>query len=61
VAASNEKIPAVLVINDLRFAAGFGLRYATPIGPVRLDFGFPFQPRSRDRSWQIFFDIGQAF
>jgi outer membrane protein assembly complex protein YaeT len=48
-------------ITDLRFAAGFGLRYATPIGPVRLDFGFPFQPRSRDRSWQIFFDIGQAF
>jgi outer membrane protein insertion porin family len=48
-------------INDLRFAAGFGFRYATPVGPVRLDFGFPFQPRDRDRSWQIFFDIGQSF
>lgn len=48
-------------VKDLKFAAGFGFRYPTPIGPVRLDFGFPFQPRERDRSWQIFFDIGQSF
>jgi len=48
-------------IGNLKFAGGFGVRYATPIGPLRLDFGFPFQRRETDRGWQIFFDIGQAF
>ncbi|GAB1369954.1 hypothetical protein MASR1M45_00120 [Candidatus Kapaibacterium sp.] len=27
--------------SKLAWAAGFGVRYDTPIGPVRLDFGFP--------------------
>lgn len=48
-------------IEKIKFAGGFGFRYPTPVGPVRLDFGFPFQPRHRDRVWQIFFDIGQSF
>jgi outer membrane protein insertion porin family/translocation and assembly module TamA len=48
-------------VGHLKFAGGFGIRYATPIGPLRLDFGFPFQRRETDRGWQIFFDIGQAF
>ncbi|HEX9443408.1 MAG TPA: outer membrane protein assembly factor BamA [Candidatus Binatia bacterium] len=48
-------------VRDLKFAAGFGFRYGTPIGPLRLDFGFPFQRGRRDRPWQIFFDIGQTF
>ena len=26
--------------NYLRAAAGFGFRYRTPVGPIRLDFGF---------------------
>ncbi|MGH7769642.1 MAG: outer membrane protein assembly factor BamA [Candidatus Binatia bacterium] len=48
-------------VGHLKFAGGFGVRYATPIGPLRLDFGFPFQRRETDRGWQIFFDIGQSF
>jgi outer membrane protein assembly factor BamA len=32
-----------LPVNDLRFSAGFGVRYATPVGPL-LDVGFPFRP-----------------
>jgi outer membrane protein assembly factor BamA len=47
--------------DDLRFATGFGIRYATPVGPLRLDIGFPFRPPSGDRSWQIHFSIGQSF
>ena len=50
-----------LPVDDLRFAAGFGVRYATPVGPVRLDIGFPFRPPNGDRSWQIHFSIGQSF
>jgi outer membrane protein insertion porin family/translocation and assembly module TamA len=37
--------------NHIRAAAGFGFRYQTPIGPIRLDFGFLI-PR-----WQI---VGRA-
>jgi len=48
-------------ITHLKWAAGFGFRYPTPIGPVRLDFGFPFERQRKDRAWQIFFDIGQSF
>jgi outer membrane protein assembly complex protein YaeT len=48
-------------IDDLRFAAGFGVRYATPVGPLRFDLGFPFRPPRDDRSWQVHFSIGQFF
>jgi outer membrane translocation and assembly module TamA len=30
--------------NDLRFAVGPGLRYATPIGPIRFDIGYQLTP-----------------
>ncbi len=48
-------------VDDLRFAAGVGVRYTTPAGPVRLDLGFPFRPPNGDRAWQIHFSIGQSF
>ena len=31
--------------SGLRQTAGFGLRYMTPIGPLRAEFGLPLQPR----------------
>ena len=31
-------------LNDLRYAVGPGLRYETPIGPIRLDFGYQLNP-----------------
>lgn len=31
-------------LTNVKFAAGFGLSYATPVGPVRVDIGFPFRP-----------------
>jgi outer membrane protein assembly complex protein YaeT len=48
-------------IDDLRFSAGVGVRYTTPVGPVRLDLGFPFRPPNNDRAWRIHFSIGQSF
>jgi outer membrane translocation and assembly module TamA len=45
----------------LQFSAGFGVSYATPVGPLRLDIGFPFKPPRGDRSWQIHFSIGAYF
>ncbi len=48
-------------IDALQYAAGFGVRYTTPVGPLRLDLGFPFDPPRRDQPWQVHFSIGQFF
>jgi outer membrane protein assembly complex protein YaeT len=48
-------------IFNLNFSSGFGLSYNTPVGPVRLDVGFPFQKPPGDRPWQIHFSIGAFF
>ena len=42
-------------------SVGFGLRYATPIGPVRIDLGHNFNPLPGIKSTQIFITLGQAF
>jgi outer membrane protein assembly factor BamA len=55
--------------NDMRYDAGPGLRYNTPIGPVRLDVGWQLNPipglivngEPQSRPLRIHFSIGQAF
>jgi translocation and assembly module TamA len=42
-------------------AAGLGLRYHSPAGPIRLDVAFPVNGRSADDTFQVYFSIGQAF
>ena len=54
---------------DLRYAVGPGLRYLTPIGPARVDFGYQLTPienlrvngEPERRHWRVHFSIGQAF
>jgi outer membrane protein insertion porin family/translocation and assembly module TamA len=56
-------------LNDLRYSVGTGLRYQTPIGPLRLDWGYQLNPipgllingEPQTRRWRIHFSIGQAF
>jgi outer membrane protein assembly complex protein YaeT len=58
-----------MTLNDLRYAVGPGLRYQTPIGPVRFDVGYQLNPipgllvngEPQARRWRIHFSIGQAF
>lgn len=46
----------------LRWGAGAGLRFFTPIGPLRLDVAAPLDRREGiDRSFQTYISIGQAF
>jgi outer membrane protein assembly complex protein YaeT len=54
---------------DLRYAVGPGLRYQTPIGPIRFDLGYQLNPtpdlivngNPQSRRWRLHFSIGQAF
>ena len=55
--------------NDLRYAVGPGLRYQTPVGPIRFDVGYQLNPipgllvdgEPQPRRWRMHFSIGQAF
>jgi outer membrane protein assembly complex protein YaeT len=53
--------PFDVPIDNVQFSSGVGFSYATPIGPLRLDIGFPFNPPRGDRPWQIHFSIGAFF
>ena len=46
-------------IDELRFAAGVGLRVGTPVGPIRLDYAR--QLGAKNGSSQFFFSFGHAF
>lgn len=41
--------------------AGLGLRYATGIGPIRLDVAVPTSGPEVDEDFQVYIGIGQAF
>jgi translocation and assembly module TamA len=43
-------------------STGAGIRYATPLGPLRLDVAIPLNRRHKiDPHFQIYFSIGQSF
>jgi outer membrane protein assembly complex protein YaeT len=48
-------------LGDLRYAAGPGIRYNTPIGPIRVDVGFILDRRAGEDFGRVEFSIGQAF
>jgi outer membrane protein insertion porin family len=48
-------------INNYTNTVGVGLRYATPIGPVRIDFGHNLNPMPGINPNQYYITIGQAF
>jgi outer membrane protein insertion porin family len=57
---------ADLDLTNLRAAAGFGFRYRSPVGPIRIDLGFKLDRRElapgrleRRSVWHI--SLGQAF
>ena len=51
-----------VAISEPGHAVGMGLRYRTPIGPLRLDFAInPGARFAAQRSWAIHFSVGSGF
>jgi outer membrane protein insertion porin family len=62
--------PSDFSFTDYTHSAGLGLRFLTPLGPVRFDVGFNLNPQirinefglpEREKRTQLFFTLGQAF
>lgn len=45
----------------LRTSVGFGIRWFSPIGPLRFEWGFPLEPYPDERTAVFDFTIGSAF
>lgn len=46
---------------DLRCASGAGIRYKTPVGPIRLDYGYKLDRQPGESKGEFHFSIGHAF
>ncbi len=46
---------------SLRTSWGFGVRWFSPLGPLRFEWGLPFRPRSYERDLVFEFTIGNFF
>jgi outer membrane protein insertion porin family len=53
-------------LDELRFSSGVGVRYRSPIGPLRIDWGWKLDTQlvttgGRERSNVLHISLGQAF
>lgn len=47
--------------NDLRYSAGVGISWVSPIGPLKLSFGKPLNLKDGDKSQTFQFQLGTGF
>ena len=45
----------------LLHSVGYGIRWQSPMGPLRLEVGYPLTPRPGDEPSALEFTIGSAF
>jgi outer membrane protein assembly factor BamA len=50
-----------LDLKDIFYTTGLGLRYKTPVGPVRVDWGYKLNRRPGEGPYHIHVTIGNAF
>jgi len=48
-------------LTNLRHAAGPGVRYMTPVGPIRLEYGFKLDPQPGESAGRLTFSFGYFF
>lgn len=59
--ADETDLGRVMSLKDLRESAGVGFRYATPIGPLRLDLGIKLDKRKDEPLNEWHFFVGNMF
>ncbi len=47
--------------SELRYTTGGGLRYNTPVGPLRLDYGHKIDQKEGESAGELHFSFGHAF
>jgi len=52
---------STLEFNNLRYGIGTGIRYLSPVGPLRLDVGYKLHRRSYEKPFAYFLTLGYAF
>jgi len=52
---------AKMRFSDLRYSAGFGISWVSPVGPLKLSYGIPLNAKPEDRRQQIQFQLGTGF
>lgn len=53
--------PCGVDLTSIRTSWGFGFRWFSPLGPLRFEWGLPFNPRSYERDITFEFTIGNFF
>lgn len=48
-------------LSDLRYSAGLGISWVSPIGPLKLSFGKPLNAKTGDREQRFQFQLGTGF
>lgn len=48
-------------LGELRYSAGFGLAWVSPIGPLKLSYAYPLKKETGDRLQRFQFQIGTGF
>jgi len=48
-------------LGDLRLAAGVGLRWLSPFGPLRIEIGFPLNSKPEDEESLVLFSFGTPY
>lgn len=48
-------------ISEMRYTAGIGIRYNTPVGPIRVDYGHKLDREKGESKGEVHFTIGHAF
>jgi outer membrane protein insertion porin family len=52
---------SAIKLKEMREVAGIGLRYRSPFGPLRLDWGFKLDRRPGEGLYQLHLGVGYAF
>ncbi len=57
----DQDVPLLTQDNDLRFSAGAGITWYTPIGPISLSYAVPIGDKEGDETEKVQFQIGSTF